>query len=112
MSYFMRTGKRKKYIIFGPVGCNFRRLITTLITINDNTAAVYASHDGCEGNEIVGLDGLCCCVPNSIVGVREREAGKLRGEGESEGGRKEEISGKGGGRTERGEVGKEGQNKP
>ena len=85
MSYFMRTGKRKKNIIFGPVGCNFRRLITTLITINDNTAAVYASHDGCEGNEIVGLDGLCCCVPNSIVGVREREAGKLRGEGESEG---------------------------
>lgn len=28
--------------------------LITLITINDNTAAVYASHDGWEDNEIVG----------------------------------------------------------
>lgn len=55
------------------------------------------------------MDALCCCVLNSIVEVRERGAGKSE-RGGREGGR--EISSKGGRRTERRKVRREGQNKP
>ena len=54
---------------FLPWGYNLRWCIITLITFNDNTAAVYASHEGCEGNAIVGLGEFCCCVCTSIGGT-------------------------------------------
>ena len=106
MKYYISwTQERREILFFLPWGYNLRWCIITLITFNGNTAAVYASHEGCEGNAIVVLGALLCTYLNRWGGKREwREGERRRWEGRNrvrEGARKGKVRREEGGWKER-----------